>query len=279
MGTINFCLILQYHKRMVPPNDSTARPRVIGLIPAAGYATRLGPLPCSKEILPIGTRDTPDGPQPKAVSHYLLEKMRLAGITEAIIVLREGKWDIPAHYKDGAIVDMRLAYLVVPPTAGPPYTLDYAYPFVRDAIVALGFPDILFEPNNAYVKLLEHRDRTNADVVLGLFPADRPETMDVVAVEGDGRVEQVLVKPAHTTLRQTWGIAVWTPAFTDFLHDYLQGRATTLATPEMHVGHIIQSAIDTGMKVQALEVSQVPFTDVGIPENLASVQTLLSPKR
>jgi glucose-1-phosphate thymidylyltransferase len=254
---------------MNAPRAHTPRPHVIGLIPAAGYATRLGPLPCSKEILPVGTRDTPDGPQPKAVSHYLLEKMRLAGITEAIIVLREGKWDIPAHFKDGAIVDMHLAYLAVPPTAGPPYTLDYAYPFARDAIVALGFPDILFEPDDAYVRLLEHQARTNADVVLGLFPADQPETMDVVAVANSGRVERIVVKPAHTTLRQTWGIAVWTPAFTEFLHDRLAQAPAPAEGTELHVGNVIQTAIEAGMQVEALAVSERPFLDIGVPEHLA----------
>jgi glucose-1-phosphate thymidylyltransferase len=246
--------------------------RIIGLIPAAGYATRLGPLPCSKEILPIGTCDTPDGPQPKVVSHYLLEKMRRAGITEAIIILREGKWDIPAHYKDGALVDMRLAYLAVPPTPGPPYTLDYAYPFVRDRLVALGFPDILFEPADGFVRLLEHQARTQAEVVLGLFPADRPETMDVVAVNGEGRVEQIVVKPAHTTLRQTWGIAVWTPAFTEFLHDRL-AQGTALPQPtELHVGNLIQAAIEAGIRVEALAVSERPFLDIGVPEHLAKAR-------
>jgi glucose-1-phosphate thymidylyltransferase len=254
---------------MNAPRAHTPRPHVIGLIPAAGYATRLGPLPCSKEILPVGTRETPDGPQPKAVSHYLLEKMRLAGITEAIIVLREGKWDIPAHFKDGAIVDMRLAYLAVPPTAGPPYTLDYAYPFVRDAIVALGFPDILFEPNDAYPRVLAHQARTHADVVLGLFPADRPETMDVVAVNSGGRVERILVKPAHTTLRQTWGIAVWTPAFTEFLHDRLMHGSALPRETELHVGNVIQAAIEAGMRVEGLVVSEQPFLDIGVPEHFA----------
>lgn len=241
--------------------------KVIGLIPAAGYATRLGPLPCSKEILPVGTRDTPQGPQPKAVSHYLLEKMRRAGITEAILVLREGKWDIPAYYKDGAIVDMRLAYLAVPPTAGPPYTLDYAYPFVHDAIVALGFPDILFEPQDAFVRLLEHQARTHAEVVLGLFPADRPATMDVVAVDADGGVRQIVVKPAHTTLTKTWGLAVWTPAFTEFLHHHL--AQTPAEGTELHVGNLIQAALAAGMRVEGITVCEQPFLDIGVPEQLA----------
>lgn len=39
--------------------------------------------------------------------------MHAAGITEAYIVLREGKWDIPAYLCDGAMVGMHLAYLMV----------------------------------------------------------------------------------------------------------------------------------------------------------------------
>ncbi|WP_233744930.1 hypothetical protein [Leptodesmis sichuanensis] len=57
---------------------------VIGLIPCAGQATRLAPLPLSKELYPVGLRSLPDGKlRPKVVSHYLLEKMRLAGIRKA----------------------------------------------------------------------------------------------------------------------------------------------------------------------------------------------------
>ena len=53
---------------------------VVGLIPAAGRAERLGPLPCSKELLPIGFRETPRGPAPKVAGHYLLERFRAAGV-------------------------------------------------------------------------------------------------------------------------------------------------------------------------------------------------------
>ena len=51
---------------------------VVGLIPAGGQATRLAPLPCSKELYPIGFRfaEADHSLRPKVVSHYLLEKMR-----------------------------------------------------------------------------------------------------------------------------------------------------------------------------------------------------------
>ncbi|MGH8772647.1 MAG: hypothetical protein ACREV2_15955, partial [Burkholderiales bacterium] len=68
---------------------------VVGLIPAAGRALRLKPLPCSKELYPIGFHEAEPGVpfRPKVVCHYLLEKMRAAGITQVCIILLRGKWD------------------------------------------------------------------------------------------------------------------------------------------------------------------------------------------
>ncbi len=76
---------------------------------------RITPLPCSKELYPIGFRRSgkDNGLSPKAVCHYLLEKMHLAGITKAYIVLRNGKWDIPTYFGDGKMLDMHLAYLMM----------------------------------------------------------------------------------------------------------------------------------------------------------------------
>jgi glucose-1-phosphate thymidylyltransferase len=246
--------------------------RLVGLIPAAGYATRLGTLPHSKEIHPIGTYPDPNGSglRPKVVSQYLLEKMCYAGIDRAYFILRDGKWDIAAHFKDGAMVDMFLAYLLVTVPYGTPYTLDVAYPFVCDSLVALGFPDILFSPDDAYTRLIEHQVKSGADVVLGLFPTDQPQATDVVAFDDRGRIVRILTKPKHTILSHTWGIAVWTPTFTEFLHDYLAGLPIpTKDTRELFVGDVVQAGIKCGMRVEGVYVSDTPFLDIGTPENLA----------
>ena len=122
----------------------------IGLMPAGGKAARIAPLPCSKELYPIGFRPVDQGHslRPKVACHYLLEKMRLADVTKAYIILREGKWDIPAYLGDGKMLDMHLAYLMMYLPFGVPYTLDQAYPFVQDAMVTFGFPDIIFQPDD-----------------------------------------------------------------------------------------------------------------------------------
>ena len=252
-------------------NQKSTPAKIIGLIPAAGRATRLGPLPCSKEIYPIGFRPGPDDQElrPKAAGHYLLEKMQRAGIERAYIVLRTGKWDIPACFQDGAAVGMRLGYLVMDKSDGVPYTLDHAYPFVQDALVALGFPDILFSADDAFVHLLEHQEQTGADIVLGLFPGDQPHKTDMVEVDERGAVRRILIKPGKTDLRYTWGIAVWSPAFTHFMHEFLASRPAVSDAPELHAGDIIHAAIQTGLQVQGVHVSTEPYLDIGTPEDLA----------
>ena len=155
--------------------NSTAL-EVIGLVPAGGLATRISPLPCSKELYPIGFRpvENGEGSRPKVVSQFLLEKMKFAGISKVYIVLRPGKWDIPAYFGDGSILNMHLAYLILGVPFGVPYTLDQAYPFVRHAMVAFGFPDILFESDDGFAKLIEHQLKNECGHYSRPFPSQPP---------------------------------------------------------------------------------------------------------
>lgn len=244
---------------------------VIGLIPAAGQATRLPALPCSKELYPIGFQhdDAAAQPRPKVVCEYLLDKMRRAAIRNVYIILRPDKWDIPAYFRDGATLDLHIAYLMMNLPFGAPYTLDQAYPFVRHSLVALGFPDILFSPDDAYEQLLAKQKTSNADVILGLFPTDRPEKVDMVDVGPDGKVRQIVIKPQETSLRWSWGIAVWTPAFTHYMHEYVVcSKESAAERPEPFVGDIVQAAIQEGLRVEAVQVSKKPYLDIGTPDDL-----------
>ena len=253
------------------------QPEVIGLIPAAGQATRIAPLPCSKELYPVGFHPIGESNslRPKVVCHYLLEKMRLAGITRAYIVLREGKWDIPTYLGDGIMLDMHLAYLMMRLPFGAPYTLDQAYPFVQHALVALGFPDVIFYPDNAFDQLLARQTSTKADVVLGLFPTDQPQKCDMVDLDDSGRVRRIVIKPIKTDLHYTWMIAVWTPKFTHFMHEYLLAiqeadgkRGNSLERGELFVGHVIQAAIDNNLLIERVFFPEGACLDIGTPEEL-----------
>jgi glucose-1-phosphate thymidylyltransferase len=249
---------------------------VIGLIPAAGYARRLPGMQGSKEILPVAFPCATPGaavlPPPQPACHCLLQQMRAGGIGRAFIVLRDGKWDIPARLGDGRATGVSLAYVVTDVPFGAPYSLDQAYPFVRDARVALGFPDLLFTGDDAYARVIAAQTHTGADIVLGLFPTDLPHTADVVEMRSD-RVTRVTSKPALSGRHETWGIAVWRASFTEYMHRYLaRRRPLAAAHPELHVGQVIQAAATAGLDVRGIRVSDEPFLDIGMPENLARVR-------
>lgn len=257
-------------------------PEVVGLIPAAGQAKRLQPFPCSKEMFPVGfSRDEQTGtPRPKVVSQYLMEKFQTAGITKTYIVIREGKWDIPGYFREGDGVGMSLAYLVIQGSLGPPATIDYAYPFVSQNRIAFGFPDILFGPNNAYCRLIQKQEQTEADVVLGLHRIEDTRVWDMVDVDEDGWVRGICMKPHTTTLTFGWHFAVWTPVFSEFLHGFLRSEdtkrnldrlASTANDPggDLAVGVVLQAALKAGLSIQSVKFPEGSYFDFGSPENLA----------
>jgi glucose-1-phosphate thymidylyltransferase len=259
--------------------DETFEQKVIGVIPAAGQATRLSPLPCSKELFPIGfgAINKDHNLIPKVVCHYLLEKMQLAGITNVYIVIREGKWDIPAYFGDGSMLGLNLAYLMMGLPFGVPYTINQAYSFVKDKTIALGFPDIIFESNEAFVQVLHILASTNADVVVGIFPADLPHKVDMLELGNDYRIKRFVIKPQETHLQYTWGLAAWTPVFTRFMHEYLlTTRDSAKNDPELFIGDVFQAAINDGLQVEGVKVSDEPCIDIGTADDLRRAVKRLS---
>ena len=253
---------------------------VIGLIPCGGYASRISPLPCSKEILPVGLQQNEKGSlRPKVVSHYLLDRFRMGGVRKAFFILRKGKWDIPDYYGDGSSVGMVLGYLITGLPHGPPYTLDQAYPFVRDKRVALGFPDILLGPPDAFRKALDHLSASRTDIVLGLYRIYQSRLSDMVAVDRGGRVLEVIPKPCEKNLRLGWMFAVWTPVFTEFMHDYLAVPRTSAQLPgsllpeELTVGHVIQAGIRAGIRAQSVFFRGHRYLDIGSTEGLRQLSS------
>jgi glucose-1-phosphate thymidylyltransferase len=253
---------------------------LVGLLPAAGLARRIEPLPCSKELFPVGfwSSDADKQLRPKAAAHHLLEKMAAAGATRAFIVLRRGKWDVPAYFADGRIVGMDLGYVIMRRPYGVPFTIDDAYPFVRDAVVLFGFPDILFQPQDVFARLLAKRQATGAEVVLAVFPARQPEKMDMVELDERGRISRIVIKPGTTTLTHTWLVAVWGAEFTSFMHQFVAEAEPAVAAAdgqwvtgsEMYVGDVIRAAIEAGTHVETVSFDAGTYVDIGTPEDLAA---------
>ncbi|MDO4637389.1 MAG: sugar phosphate nucleotidyltransferase [Lautropia sp.] len=276
----------EYDDGRAAPGGTAPAVRRVGLIPAAGRGTRLAPLPFSKELMPVGFQHAREGAdrKPKPVSQYLLERMRRAGTQQVFFITRPGKGDIADYYGDGRRLGMDFAYLQAGLPWGPPFSLAQAVPFIGDAEVVFGFPDILIDPVDSFTPLLARQVATGADVVLGLFNATAREPGDVITWDRDsGQVlnletkEERPQRPAHYIC---WMFAVWNGRFSAFLKaecERLAGvarqrlaAAPQAPAPEWPVGAVISAAIRAGLQVNSVYFPQGRFLDIGEPDGITA---------
>jgi len=166
---------------------------------------------------------------------------------------------------------------------GAPFSVDQAYPFVREATVLFGFPDMLFEPADAFVRLVERQSETRADIVLGVWtlePAGLAD--DRLVIDAAGRVRHIEVKSTNPDLPLTWVNAAWTPSFTKFMHAYLtealssgrqMSKQTSGLSREIIVGDVLAAAVESGLHVNAVQFPGAAYIDIGTPEALITLHS------
>jgi glucose-1-phosphate thymidylyltransferase len=238
----------------------------VGLIPAAGLGTRLLPLAYPKELLPITYTDEDGHLVPRPVLQASLDQLRRADVRECVIVIAEWKLELVRVFGDGAAVGVSIAYVVRGVARGLADALDAATPWLRERDVCLTLPDTIVSPDDALARVRAEHERSDADLVLGVFPTDHPEQLGPVRVAGDGNVTEVLDKPASTDLRNTWGMAIWSPRFSELL-----ARAVAAAPDDAKpvLGAVFQRAVDAGLRVRAVWFPDGHFIDVGTTAGLA----------
>ncbi len=219
---------------------------IVGIIPAAGYATRLQPLAGSKEVMEV---------RGKPVMDHLVERMLAGGCDRLRVVTRSEKADVIAHAAElGAEV-----VLARPETVSASFLAGMAG-LADDDIALVDFPDTLWEPTDGFARLVAAVE-DGCEAALGLFRIDRAELprSDVVVRDRDNRIERIDVKPAQPASEWIWGCAagrasVWS------------GLGTT-AWP----GEYLDSLCREGRDVRGLELSE-SWIDVGTPVTLERVR-------
>ena len=248
----------------------------VALLPAAGVGSRLPDRSVSKELLRFGNIQEDGSP---VISH-VLSCLQLAGIVDVTVVLREGKQDIREYLMSSDWNDINFTFKITPGTSGVPETVALGLDDVQERSVVFGFPDILFEPRDAFVRLIHRLENSEADVVLGLFPTDRPQKMDMVETDSSGRVIDIQIKPNATTLDRTWILAVWRPNFSAYLYKLVRGSAMRLAEVAAncdgsHLGHVFQLAMADGFRIDSESFDDGRVLDIGTPDDLRRARAWL----
>jgi len=256
---------------------------IVGLIPCAGKGARLGLLPFSKELYPVGWDEGMKKQNVKVVSSYLINHMQDAGVNNFHIIIKEGKWDIPAYFNKVPNWNLNFCYHIANVDYGVPFSLYSALPFIKNKVVCLGFPDILFKPKNMYNELLSKlSSKTGVSIVLGVIPINRPEKFDMVEYDHNDKIKGIVIKSSSVKhLKYGWINAVWNSEFSEFLNSYVSDlfklkSSKELRNSEIYIGDVIRAAIENGYNVESVIFENGVCLDVGTPEDLQLAGSFLS---
>lgn len=249
----------------------------IGIVPAAGVGARLAPYRAPKELIQVGYRSVDGRQLPMAAIEHVLTSMRAGGVDRAFVVLSPAKWDVFRYLGPGEHLRMDLAYLCQEAALGMPHALDLAAPFLAGRTVCMGMPDTIVSPPDCFARLLALHDATRADLSLGVFPVTEPQAFAPVVIEpGSHRVLAIADKPEDPPALNTWGIATWSPVFTELLHGFVAtapDRGT--AGGELLLSDAFMAAVASGLRVHALAFESGEYHDIGNPANLVHARARL----
>jgi glucose-1-phosphate thymidylyltransferase len=236
-----------------------------GVIPAAGRGSRIQPLAFSKELLPVGARVLHDVQRPCAVSEYLVERLIRGGADKICFVIGSGKSDI-LQYFGGEFGGACLAYVVQPQPAGLCDAIFRALPLIgEDECVAIGLPDTIWFPEDALAAL--------PDDCLSflLFPVERPEAFDAVALDERERVVEIRVKQPNPGTRWIWGaFKMPGPVFRQ-LHTLWLARNRE----DEYFGTLVNAYLGAGGAALGVKAGAA-YVDVGTLEGYRAAMNMLS---
>jgi dTDP-glucose pyrophosphorylase len=210
------------------------------------------------------------------VSQFVLDNLVAAGLSDVVFVINQNKAQLLGYFGNGRRFGCNIAYAVQETpdhrgqstSPGLAHALDSAYHVVKDRPVFFGMADTIMEPRDVFARAWADM-RPNDDVMLVLFPTNRPEKFGMVKTAQDGTVLEVVDKPRQTGLTHMWGCIIWRPRFTRFLHECVHesGIADFAA--------VLNSAIRNGMHVRSHAVEGGDFSDLGTYEEIRELDAKL----
>jgi glucose-1-phosphate thymidylyltransferase len=236
-----------------------------GVIPAAGIGSRIQPLAFSKELLPVGSRLTPSGERPCAVSEYLLERMIIAGVTKICFVIAPGKTDIMEYFGAG-YGGAEIAYVIQPEAGGLCDSIFRAHTVIQaDEPVVIGLPDTIWFPDDALTAVPKN------ELSFLLFPVDRPELFDAVLMSPDGAVREIQVKRPDAGSSWIWGAFKMPGHVFAALHRLWLARGGS----DEFIGTLVNAYLAEGGTAIGVKAGEA-YVDVGTLNGYRAAITLLA---
>lgn len=230
---------------------------MIGILPAAGQATRLHGLP--KFLLPI-----PDG---LLIERHVKLMKPLSDMVYVPIKPDEYEYYDPYFDEMGcssvdAFTRETMSQSVLSVYKWLDETRDSELEGT-DSNVLFGLPDTFIEDDRCYAKLARMVN-AGVDVAVGVFET-RPKQhrkLGMCVIE-HGYLLDVIDKPKETNLKYAWGVLAWRPSFWDYIEP-----------SDPHVGYALPRAIAAGLDVRTM-IMDGSYWDCGTPDEYFDLITHL----
>jgi glucose-1-phosphate thymidylyltransferase len=239
----------------------------IGLIPAAGRATRLG-WPVAKELWPVQINTTEIVP----LIECTMRNMIIADCWHHVFVVRPDKPEIMKHVSTKVPQHVQKSYVCqghVSPggkSSGLVDAIDSSYHLIKGKNVLFGMPDTYVMPHECFLPLVNALEFDLVDIAFGLFETTDYSKYGMVDIDlnvpAPHTVKEIIDKSGlDLGLRYMWGILAWSPAFTEFLHTQYTENMFDFAT-------ILNRAIKHGLDAKAHIIEDGAYDDLGDMESI-----------
>ena len=95
----------------------------------------------------------------------------------------------------------------------------------------------------------------------------------MLEIDPEGQLIKIDIKPEETYLKYTWIIAVWTPAFSEYLHEFVSTKENSSSEKsasegEVFIGDVIRHALKDGLNIDTVLFPEGEYTDIGTVPDL-----------
>ena len=254
-------------------------PKFIGVLPAAGRGSRMGTIPCSKEIMPLGfqLQHDQDPPywRPVTTLEQHIHALRVAGADCVLIIINDAKDDLVRYIGNGERFGLSVAFVLAPSNIkaqGTPGSINLAAPWIGEHTTLLALPDTLITPIDTMAQLAHSHKQNGADLTLGMFRTSTPYKFGMVRFDRQDEIVGFVDKPPYSDLVWMWGIAAWSERFTKFLDAFL--AQASYSAPEIVLSEIFEASLKAGLNIQGIKFERSQYHDTGTPEDFQAVVAL-----
>ena len=237
---------------MTTPRPTSPATQRKGIILAGGSGTRLYPITMgvSKQLLPV---------YDKPMIYYPITVLMLAGIREiAIITTAEDSDQFRRLLGDGNQWGLSFTYITQPSPDGLAQAYLLAGDFLDGAPSAMVLGDNIFFGHALGEMLAKADARTTGGTVFGYRVAD-PERYGVVGFDAEGRVRQIIEKPAQPPST----FAVTGLYFLDGTATERAGRVKPSARGELEITTLLEDYLTEGQLTVELMGRGYAWLDTG----------------